>query len=370
MRIPKMAVAGLVVLPLVLAACGGSSGGGSTGGGSSSGAKAKIGVILPDAASSPRWENNDRPDLQKAITAAGYTAIIQNASKDVTKFASLCDQMINQSVTILMIVNLDSDSGAACEKKALDAGIKSIDYDRLTLGGSASYYVSFDNVQVGKLMGQGLVDCLTADGKTKNVNIIEINGDPTDNNAALFAQGYNAILDPKYASGDYKKVGDQTGKWDATIAQTTFEQLFTKNKGNVQGVISANDTMAGGIVTVLKNNGLAGKVPVTGQDASDEGLQRVIAGTQCGTVFKNVDLEAKAAADLAVAMVKNDGSADSMANGTVKDTTANKDVKSVFAVPVWVTQANIKVPFDAGYTTVAKVCTADFQADCTKLGLS
>jgi D-xylose transport system substrate-binding protein len=371
MRIPKMAVAGLVVLPLVLAACGGSSGGGSTGGGGGgSKAKAKIGVILPDAATSPRWENNDRPDLQKAITAAGYTAIIQNASKDVTKFASLCDQMINQSVTILMIVNLDSDSGAACEKKAADAGIKSIDYDRLTLGGSASYYVSFDNVQVGKLMGQGLVDCLTKDGKTKNVNIIEINGDPTDNNAALFAQGYNSVLDPKYASGDYKKVGDQTGKWDATVAQTTFEQLFTKNHGNVQGVISANDTMAGGIVTVLKNNGLAGKVPVTGQDASDEGLQRVIAGTQCGTVFKNVDLEAKAAADLAVAMVKNDGSADSMANGTVKDTTANKDVKSVFATPVWVTQANITAPFDAGYTTVAKVCTADFQAACTKLGLS
>ena len=363
-----MAVAGLVVLPLVLAACGGSSGGGSTPSGSK--AKAKIGVILPDAASSPRWENNDRPDLQKAITAAGYTAIIQNASKDVTKFASLCDQMINQSVTILMIVNLDSDSGAACEKKAADAGIKSIDYDRLTLGGSASYYVSFDNVQVGKLMGQGLVDCLTADGKTKNVNVIEINGDPTDNNAALFAQGYNSVLDPKYASGDYKKVGDQTGKWDATVAQQTFEQLFTKNHGNVQGVISANDTMAGGIVTVLKNNGLAGKVPVTGQDASDEGMQRVIAGTQCGTVFKNVDLEAKAAADLAVAMVKNDGSADGMANGTVKDTTANKDVKSVFATPVWVTQANIKAPFDAGYTTVAKVCTADFAAACTKLGLS
>jgi D-xylose transport system substrate-binding protein len=363
-----MAVAGLVVLPLVLAACGGSSGGGSTPSGSK--AKAKIGVILPDAASSPRWENNDRPDLQKAITAAGYTAIIQNASKDVTKFASLCDQMINQSVTILMIVNLDSDSGAACEKKAADAGIKSIDYDRLTLGGSASYYVSFDNVQVGKLMGQGLVDCLTADGKTKNVNIIEINGDPTDNNAALFAQGYNSVLDPKYAAGDYKKVGDQTGKWDATVAQQTFEQLFTKNHGNVQGVISANDTMAGGIVTVLKNNGLAGKVPVTGQDASDEGMQRVIAGTQCGTVFKNVDLEAKAAADLAVAMVKNDGSADGMANGTVKDTTANKDVKSVFATPVWVTQANIKAPFDAGYTTVAKVCTADFAAACTKLGLS
>ena len=372
MRMRNIAVAGLVVLPLLLSACGGSSdtsGTGSGGGSKSAAAGGKVGVILPDAASSPRWENNDRPLLDQAIKAAGYTAVIQNASKDVTKFASLCDSMINQSVNVLMIVNLDSDSGAACEKKALDAGIPSIDYDRLTLGGSAKYYVSFDNVQVGKLMGDGLIACLDAAGKTK-ANIVEINGDPTDNNAALFKEGYDGALKPKYDSGDYTKVGDQTGKWDATVAQTTFEQLFTQAKGKVDGVISANDTMAGGIVTVLKNNNLAGKVPVTGQDASDEGLQRVIAGTQCGTVFKDIKLEAKAASDLAVAILKDDGSADALVNGTAKDTQANKDVDSVFATPVWVTQANIKAPFDAGYTTVEKVCTPDFAADCTKLGLS
>jgi D-xylose transport system substrate-binding protein len=372
MRMRKIAVAGLVVLPLLLSACGGSDSPSSNSSSSSTStgkaAGGKIGVILPDAASSPRWENNDRPLLDAAIKAAGYTPIIQNASKDVTKFASLCDSMINQSVNVLMIVNLDSDSGAACEKKAKDTGIPSIDYDRLTLGGSASYYVSFDNIQVGKLMGDGLIGCLDKAGKTK-ANIVEIDGDPTDNNAALFKQGYDGALKPKVDSGDYKIVGDQTGKWDATIAQTTFEQLFTQNKGKVDGVISANDTMAGGIVTVLKNNSLAGKVPVTGQDASDEGLQRVVAGTQCGTVFKDVKLEAKAAADLAIALLKNDGSADSLVNGTAKDTTANKDVPSVFATPVWVTQDNIKAPFDAGYTTVAKVCTGPFKAACTKLGL-
>jgi D-xylose transport system substrate-binding protein len=367
-----IAVAGVAILPLLLTACGGSSGGDKAGGTPSSSkpaAKAKVGVILPDASTSPRWENNDRPDLQKAIEAAGYTAIIQNATKSVDKFAQLCDGMINQGVSILMIVNLDSDSGAACEKKAADSGIKSIDYDRLTLGGSADYYVSFDNIQVGKLMGDGLVACLTADKKTK-ANIIMIDGDPTDNNASLFKQGYVAALKPKVDSGDYKIVGDQTGKWDATVAQTTFEQLFTQNKGKVDGVISANDTMAGGIVTVLKNNKLAGTVPVTGQDASDEGLQRVIAGTQCGSVFKDVNLEADAAAKIAIAMLKNDGSADALVNGSVPDTQTKRTVKSVFATPVWVTQANIKAPFDAGYTTVAKVCTAPFAAACTKLGLS
>ena len=163
-------------------------------------------------------------------------------------------------------------------------------------------------------MGDGLIACLDDAGKTK-ANIVEINGDPTDNNAALFKQGYDGALKPKVDSGDYKIVGDQTGKWDATVAQTTFEQLYTQNNGKVDGVISANDTMAGGIVTVLKNNKLAGEVPVTGQDASDEGLQRVIAGTQCGTVFKDVNLEAEAAAKLAIAMLKNDGSADALVNG-------------------------------------------------------
>ncbi|MCA0329605.1 MAG: substrate-binding domain-containing protein [Actinobacteria bacterium] len=359
---------------LLLAACGSSSDNGGSSSAAPSGsdtaaAGGKVGVILPDAASSPRWENNDRPALDKAITAAGYEAIIQNADKDVSKFATLCDSMINQGVNVLMIVNLDSESGAACEKKAADAGIPSIDYDRLTLGGSAKYYVSFDNVQVGKLMGEGLIKCLDTAGKTK-ANVVMINGDPTDNNAALFKAGYVEALKAKVDSGDYKIVGDQTGKWDATVAQTTFEQLYTQNEGKVDGVISANDTMAGGIVTVLTNNKVAGQVPVTGQDASDEGLQRVIAGTQCGTVFKDVNLEAKAAADLAIAILKNDGSADALVNGEVEDSTTKVKVPSVFATPVWVTQENIKVPFDAGYTTVEKVCTADYADACAKLGLS
>ena len=375
MRMRKMAVAGVAVLTLLLAACGGDdSDGDDTGTGSGNGESSaaeggKVGVILPDAATSPRWENNDRPALDKAITDAGYEAIIQNASKDVNKFAQLCDSMINQSVNVLMIVNLDSESGAACEQKAKDAGIPSIDYDRLTLNGSADYYVSFDNVEVGRLMGDGLIKCLDDAGKTQ-ANIVKIDGDPTDNNAALFAEGYDGALKPKVDSGDYKIVGDQTGKWDATVAQTTFEQLYTKNNGKVDGVISANDTMAGGIVTVLKNNGVAGEVPVTGQDASDEGLQRVIAGTQCGTVFKDVNLEAKAAADLAIAILKGDDSAEELVNGQVEDAEAGRQVKSVFATPVWITQDNVQDVFDAGYTTVDKVCTADFKAACDKLGIS
>jgi D-xylose transport system substrate-binding protein len=370
MRSTRILVACVAALSLGLTACGGDDDSGTSdgnGGGGGAEAAAKVGVILPDAASSPRWENNDRPALQEQIEAAGYEAIIQNASADETKFASLCDSMINQGVNVLMIVNLSSESGAACQQKAKDAGIPSIDYDRLTLGGSADYYVSFDNVEVGRLMGEGLTKCLDDAGKAQ-ANIAMINGDPTDNNAALFKSGYVEALKPKVDSGDYKVVGDQTGEWDATVAQTTFEQIFTQNDGKIDGVISANDTMAGGIVTVLENNKLAGEVPVTGQDASDEGLQRVIAGTQCGTVFKNVDLEAEAAAKLAIAILKGEGAED-LVNGEVEDTQAGKMVKSVFATPVWITQDNINEPFDAGYTTVDKVCTGDVAAACTELGL-
>ena len=288
----------------------------------------------------------------------------------MNKFAQLCDSMINQAVNVLLVTNLDSESGAACEQKAKDAGIPSIDYDRLTLGGSADYYVSFDNVEVGKLMGDGLIECLDDAGKTQ-ANIVKIDGDPTDNNAALFAQGYDGALKPKVDSGDYKIVGDQTGKWDATVAQTTFEQLYTQNNGKVDGVISANDTMAGGIVTVLKNNGVAGEVPVTGQDASDEGLQRVIAGTQCGTVFKDVKLEADAAVDLAVAILegrrrrRRPGQRRGRGHrGRPPGQVGLRDARS--GSP----RTTSRTSFDAGYTTVEKVCTPDFKAACDELGVS
>ena len=362
-----MATAGLAVAAIVLA--GWSSTSNTASSSSSAAGGGKIGVSLPDAASSPRWESTDRPNLEKAITAAGFEPVIQNATKSVDKFSQICDSLINQGVKILMIVNLDSQSGAACQKKALDAGIKNIDYDRLTLGGYADYYIAVDPVQVGVLMGNGLRKCLTDAGKTK-ANIVFINGDPTDNNAKLFKQGYAQALKPAIDSGSYTLVGDQTGKWDATVAQTTFEQIFTQNNGKVDGVVSANDTMAGGIVTVLTNNKLAGKVPVTGQDASDPGLQRVIVGTQCGTVLKDTAIQAKLAADVAVAVAKGDTTAaDALATNTVDDSVGNRKVKSAFAAPEWITKENIKKPFDVNYTTVAKVCTPEFQAACAAVGL-
>jgi D-xylose transport system substrate-binding protein len=365
-------IAGLAALMLALAACGGSSsGGGTTGSGDKSTAKAtgKVGVILPDASTSPRWEANDRPLLADAFKAAGIESDIQNAQGDTAKFGTICDGMINAGVKVLLIVNLDSESGTACLKKAQAAGVKTIDYDRLTLGGGASYYVSFDNVEVGRLMGKGLEKCLTDDGKTSNVNIVYINGDPTDNNAALFKSGYVEATKPLIDSGKWKLVGDQTGKWDATIAGNAFEQLYTQNNGKIDGVVSANDTMAGGIIARLKANNLAGKVPVTGQDASIAGLQAILAGQQCMTVYKAVKKEADAASQLAIALIKGQD-ASTLAKGSVQDTVLNKAVPSVLETPVAITKANIKTVFDDGFQKASDVCTAAFAAACKTAGIS
>jgi len=368
-RLASLAAVGVLAFG-ALAACGSDSEGGSEGG-SDSGSKAdgKVGVILPDETTSPRWEANDRPSLQKAFDDAGVESVIDNAGGDVAKFGEICDSMINEGVTVLMIVNLDSESGKACLSKAADAGVQSIDYDRLTLGGGASYYVSFDNVAVGGLMGTGITDCLDAAGKTK-ANIIYINGDPNDNNAALFKQGYEETLKPKLDSGDYKLVGDQSGFWDATKAGDAYEQLYTQNKGKIDAVVSANDTMSGGIIARMKDNGTAGEVQTTGQDASVEGLQNVLAGYQCGTVYKNTDLEAKTASDLAIALINGDkDAAAALATGSVPDSETGKDVPSALATPVWITKDNVQTVIDDGFQKAADVCVDEFAKACEENGV-
>jgi D-xylose transport system substrate-binding protein len=360
---------------LGLAACGSSTNSAATssaaagGGGSSSsaaaGGGAQVGVILPDTQSSARWESFDKPYLQQAFDAAGVKADIQNALGDKTKFATIADSMIQEGVKVLIITNLDSASGAQVETKAKNAGIKTIDYDRLTLGGSADYYVSFDNVQVGKLQGQGLVQCL---GSKANANIIEINGSPTDNNATLFKQGYDSVLAPKYASG-WKKVGDQSvPNWDNAQAGTIFEQLLTNAGNKVDGVLVANDGMAQSVITVLKKYGLNGKVPVTGQDATPAGLRSVLVGDQCMTVYKAVKKEAKGASDAAIALIKG-GTVDT-GGKTTKDTQGNRDVPSILLTPVMIMKDQVKDVIADQFVKATDICTGPAQAICTKLGIS
>jgi D-xylose transport system substrate-binding protein len=358
---PLGAVTALAALTLSLAACGGS------GEEDAVVAGGKVGVILPDASTSPRWEANDRPLLKKAFDDAGVASDIQNADGDKSKFGTICDGMITSGVKVLLITNLDSDSGSACLKKAQKAGIQTIDYDRLTLGGGASYYVSFDNVAVGKLMGEGLSKCLTDAGKT-SANIVYINGDPTDNNASQFKQGYVEATKPLIDSGKYKLVGDQTGNWDATKAGTAFEQLYTQNGGKIDGAVVANDTMAGGVIARLKANKLNGKVPVTGQDASVEGLQAILAGDQCMTVYKAIAKEADAAAKLAIALIQGED-ASAIASGTVRDTVLDKDVPSALQTPQAIYKDSVKDVVADGFWKASDLCTAAYAAACEDAGI-
>jgi len=356
-----LAAAGLLAVT-GLTACGGDDG--DSGGTSSK--KPKIGVILPDSKSSARWETADRKYLEEAFKAAGVDYDIQNAQNDKNAFQTIADQMLTSGVTALMIVNLDSGTGKAVLDKAKNQGVPTIDYDRLTLGGSASYYVSFDNVAVGKLQGEGLVKCLSASGKTKPV-VAYLNGSPTDNNATLFKQGYDGVIKPKFDSGEFVKGPDQSvPDWDNAQAATIFEQMFTSTQGKIDGVLSSNDGLGNAALTVLKKNNLNGKVPVTGQDATVQGLQNVLLGDQCMTVYKAIKKEASAAAELAIGLAKGEKKD---TGKTVKDPEGNRDVPAVLLEPQSITKENVKAVVDDGFVTKAELCTGPAAAKCTEAGI-
>ena len=350
-----------------MAACGDDSGTGSTGGSSAGASVGKVGVILPDTASSARWATDDIKYLKAAFDAAGVTADIQNAQGDKSQFQTIADGMISSGVKVLMIVNLDSGTGKAVLDKAKAAGIATIDYDRLTLSGGANYYVSFDNVKVGELQGQGLVDCLTAKKYTKP-KVAELNGSPTDNNATLFAQGYNSVLDPKYADGTFVKGPNQSAPdWDNAQGGTIFEQMLTANK-DIKGVLAANDGLGNAVISVLKKNHLNGQVPVTGQDATVQGLQNILSGDQCMTVYKAIKGEADAAAGLAISLAK--GEKPTTATGTTTDPESKATIPSVLLTPKSITAETVKDVVADGFVTKDDLCAGSYAALCTKYGVS
>jgi D-xylose transport system substrate-binding protein len=361
-KLRYLAAAAALVASGGLAACGDDSSGGSSSGGEASGGgedPGKVGVILPDTESSVRWESADRPALEAAFEKAGVEYDIQNAQGDAAQMQTIADQMITQGVSVLAIVNLDSESGKAIQDKAADAGVATIDYDRLTLGGSAEYYVSYDNTKVGELQGQGLADCLG----DKPANIVFLNGSPTDNNATLFSAGAHSVLDPMK---QYKQVAEQAvPDWDNAEAATIFEQMYTQQDGKIDGVLAANDGLGNAAISILRKNGAAGDVPVTGQDATVEGLQNILEGTQCMTVYKSAVGEANALADLAIALLNGE---EAETNGTVED--GSRQVDSVLLDPVSITQDNVNVVVEDGAIPAEDLCTGEYAAMCKKAGIS
>ena len=323
-----------------------------------------MGVLLPDTKSSVRWESFDRPLLEAAFKSAGVPVTIENAQGDKSTQQQQAEQLITNGAKVLLLVNLDSGSGAAIESNAQSRGVKVIDYDRLTLKGSASYYVSFDNVEVGKLQGQGLVDCL---GNSGTPNIAELNGSPTDNNATLFKQGYDSVLKPLYDDGKAKKVADQSvPDWDNQQALTIFEQMLQKTNNKIDGVLAANDGLGNSAISALKARKLK-QIPVTGQDATPQGIQNILSGDQCMTVYKAVKKEADAASKLAIALATGKEPEAGLVNGKTNDSA--KDVPSVLLTPEAITKDNIKVVFDDGFLKKEDVCTGKYASLCTEAGL-
>jgi D-xylose transport system substrate-binding protein len=334
-------------------------------------ASGKVGVILPDTTSSTRYTLYDQPLLKKALTAAGITPDIQNAGGSIQKFQSIAQSMIGEGVKVLMIDSIDAASGASVEKQAAQAGVKVIDYDRVNLGGSAPYYVSFDNEDVGRLQGETLVACLNA-SNASNPSIIEMDGGTdVDNNAVLFAKGANAILRPLASSGKLSIKSESVVKgWLVANAAPAFQQALTAAGGKVDGVLAANDDIANAVIGVLKQSGLNGHVVVTGQDSGVVGLQNIINGQQSMTIFKNVKLEANAAAQLAIALIAGKTPASAGLTLTKFDDpkAPSHNLQALLLPAVVITQANIEDVIKAGALTAAQVCQG-IESACTTLGI-
>jgi len=374
----SLAVLG-VAAAMSLAACGSSSDNSSSSSKSSSssskssssagsasgaidGKGAKVGIILPDTTSSPRWITADPTALKADCKKYNLTCNIQNAGGSASKMQSIAQQMTASGVKVLMIVNLDPASGAKIEQAAAKNGVIPVDYDRLTPGGGAALYVSFDNVKVGQLQGKTLTQCPEVKG-SKSVKYAQIDGAATDNNATLFKQGYAGVLSK---TPGWTKVAEQDGNWDAPTAGRQFSAMLGKTP-DIKAVMVANDTMAGAVVTDLKRQNLNGKVAVSGQDATAEGLQHIMDGDQCFTIYKPSTGEAGPAIR-SIALLAN-GKVPDTKGVTITDPQTKKPVPSILATPVPVTKANVALPINDQYTPKSTVCTGSYAAKCTQAGV-
>ena len=346
-----------IVLLLVVAAVAALA---ATGASASSGKKAagiQVCGLMPDTKTSVRWEQFDKPALIKAFKAAGVTARVVNAQGDPQKQKTQADQCIADGAKVLIIAPIDSGSAAAIEKAAAAKGVKSIDYDRQVEGGSAVLYASFDGHTVGVLQGTAVAGGLKA---KKGAVVAELNGGQEDANSGLFKGGYDSVLKPLYKSGALKAGPDQfVPGWDNQKAGTIFEQMLVKTGNKIDGVAAANDGIANAVVVALKAHKLK-PIPLSGQDASTQGVQNIISGWQTMTVFKDVRQLAAAAAKAAIAIVKGTALP---TTGTVK--TKGRSVEPAYLIaPQSITKANYKLLFTSGFLKKSDVCNGTYTQYC------
>jgi D-xylose transport system substrate-binding protein len=341
----------------------------------------KIAAILPDTVSSTRYVEFDAPLITKALELAGMHKsqfVVQNAlGKDETELTD-AETDITNGATVLLMDGLDSGVGAEIEGYARVHGVKVIDYDRISLGGSRTYYVSFNNVTVGKLIGQGFVSCVAAWNVAKP-QVAVFHGAATDNNATLFADGYLGVIKPYFASGAWTDVANTADTWDPPTALSEFEAAYTANP-KINAIVMPNDENAAPIITYLAAHGVKpDTIPITGQDATLTGLQNVLSGYQCGTVYKPIYLEAGAAVALALYLRAGEKPPKGLVNGSVEDTVEHVKVPSILMTPMWVTSKNMNATIIAdNFVPASLLCTnvtapgttTTYAADCTAAGIT
>ena len=400
---------GLAVVGLFITACGGGTGSSSTPSASVpsdlsvssftadfsymsnlkslvSAGSGQVGVILPDTTTSTRYVNFDQPYLTKAFQNAGYASSdysIQNAQGTTTTELAIAQADISKGAKVLIVDPIDSPTGQAVQAYAQSHGVKMISYDRATFTGTNTYYVSFDNVQVGKLIGQGFLQCVS-DWGVKSPQVYELDGGrDTDPNAVSFAQGYNqAIWGDQTIPEPNGKTNSQgmtlvnesfAAGWDNAKGGTTFQQAYTANT-KINATVEANDGLGNAVINVLKNAGVKAKsIPTTGQDATPQGLENVLLGYQCGTVYKAVYLEAQDAVALATVLRAGQTPPSALLNGQTSPPSgqSGSTQPASLLTPVWVNTSNMEATvIKDKFVDVGTICAAVTAAVCSQYNIS
>lgn len=332
----------------------------ATAGTTKTAAGGQVCVLMPDTATSIRWVHYDVPALKTEFKKAGVTAQFYNADGDAQKQTSQANQCLGNGAKVIIEVALDAGSAAAIEKTAQAKGVPSIDYDRQVIGGVAKIYDSFDGKAVGVLQGKGVINGLKANGKySQHPVVAELNGGSEDANAHLFKSGYDSVLSPLYKSGVLKKGPDQfVPGWDNQKAATIFDQMLVKTGNKIDGVAAANDGIAASVVADLQSHGLK-PIPLSGQDATAQGFQYIIAGWQTMTVWKDTRVLARVAAASAVSLLKGTAlkATGTVPNGKLKE-------KAYIIPPVALTKANWKVIYTSGFLKKSDICTGAYKKFC------
>jgi D-xylose transport system substrate-binding protein len=370
----------LVVIAAVVAGCGGggssssstteetTEGGGGGEESSGGGEGVKIALLLPEN-ETPRYETNDKPAFEKAVEeqCSGCEVSYFNAGGDVEKQASQGEAALTQGAEVMVVDPMDSKAAAAIVEKAHAQEVPTVSYDRLIENSEVAGYVSFDNERVGEQQAESLVEKLKEIGKPKGP-IIKINGDPADPNAKLFKEGSNKVFEKEGV--EIAKEYDTPG-WTAENAQREAQQAITAiGKTGFAGIYAANDDTAGGAIAAMKGVGINPEdVPVTGQDSTVAGLQRILTGEQFMTIFKPIVPEAEIAAEMAISLGET-GEVETKEE-TQEINNGKADVPSVLLTSTPVTKENINETVIAEeFVTPAELCEGAFAAACKEAGIS